>query len=153
MAKPGAADGPGALGHEAEVVAASLRGVHDVAGPLVDSLSDLAHLTGPLAEKLRALAAAPTPAAPAPAPTDLEPPPSPAVKASATSTEGLAEWANDILRAVKDLKSAIAHAPRAEGEGERRLWESVRRLQTEIVNLQGALLSPPKKPLPEDHHL
>jgi hypothetical protein len=148
--KPSDGSAAGALGPEAEAVAASLRGVHDVAGPLVDSLSDLAHLTAPLAEKLRALAAAPMPAA---APAAAAEPPAPAVKPSAASTDGLAEWANDILRAVKDLKSAIAHAPRAEGEGERRLWESVRRLQTEIVNLQGALLSPPKKPLPEDHHL
>jgi hypothetical protein len=131
--------GVAALGPEAEAIAASLRGVADIAGPLVDSLSDLAHLTAPLAEKLRALEA------PAAAP------PPPVVRASAT--DDMAEWANDILRAVKDLKNAIAHGPRTGGEPERRLWESVRRLQAEVVNLQGTLLSPPKKPLPDDHHL
>jgi hypothetical protein len=134
------ASGVAALGPEAEAIAASLRGVADIAGPLVDSLSDLAHLTAPLAEKLRALESPPGAALPPSA-------------AHTSSTDGMAEWANDILRAVKDLKNAIAHGPRTGGEPERRLWESVRRLQAEVVNLQGTLLSPPKKPLPDDHHL
>jgi hypothetical protein len=129
------------LGPEVEALSASLRGVQEVAAPLVDALTDLAHLTAPLTEKLKALA----PPAPDPAPAASS------VRASASSPDGMAEWANDILRAVKELKSAIGHGPRG-GEGERKLWEAVRRLQNEIVNLQGTLLSPPKKALPEDHH-
>jgi len=64
--------------------------------------------------------------------------------ASHATGEGRAEWAQDILRAVRELRHAVMHGPKATGDADRRLWESVRQLQTEVVNLQGNLLSPPK---------
>ena len=63
---------------------------------------------------------------------------------SAAPRDGLAQWSADILKAVRDLREAAQHAPRPAGDEERRLWENVRQLQMEIVNLQGTLLSPPK---------
>jgi hypothetical protein len=118
---------PATLGPDAEALGVSLRAVAEIAAPLVDSLSDLSHVTTPLLDKLRRLDA-----------------PAPEPKPAAHAKDGVAQWSGDILKAVRDLKEAVAHAPRPTGEEERRLWENVRQLQMEIVNLQGALLSPPK---------
>jgi hypothetical protein len=116
---------------EAQAAAASLRGVQAVAAPLVDALSDLAHLVEPLSEKLRAVGNAPR----------------------AGTLQELADWASDIAGSVAALKDGLAHVPPTGGDPEKRLWENVRRLQTEVVNLQATLLSTPKKPLPDDRHL
>jgi hypothetical protein len=126
---------------EAQAAAASLRGVQAVAAPLVDTLSDLAHLVAPLSEKLRVLAEAPAAATP------------PVAAARAGTLEGLADWANDIARSVAELRDGLAHISPTGGDPDRRLWENVRRLQTEVVNLQATLLSMPKKPLPDDRYL
>src|SRR5262245_8625555 len=113
----------------------SLRAVAEIAVPLVDSLSDLSQLTGPLAEKLRGLTERPAP------PADAHRPPETSANA--------ADWAVDILRAVRELRHAVQEKPSPGGEHQQRLWESVRQLQVEIVNLQGALLGPSKKTIPD----
>jgi hypothetical protein len=96
--------------------------------PLVDSLSDLSEKAGPLAERLKGSAAA-----------------APAAVPPAGSSSGAAEWASDILRSVRDLAEAVKHQPPPAGADGKRLWDSVRQIQVEIVNLQGALLAPAKK--------
>jgi hypothetical protein len=114
----------------------SLRAVSEIATPLVDSLSDLSQLTAPLAEKLRSLTE--KPAAP------------PAARRPPEANENAADWAGDILRAVRELKQAVMEKSSPGGEYQQRLWENVRQLQVEIVNLQGAIIGPTKKRLPED---
>lgn len=103
---------------------ASLHALAEIATPLVDTLSDLAHLAGPLTEKLRQL--------------------EPAVPAVPPDGDGVAQRAADVLKAMRELKDAVARQPGLAGDEGKLLWECVRQIQTESVNLQGSLLSPPK---------
>jgi hypothetical protein len=114
-----------ALHAEIEALSTSLRAVADLATPLVDTLSDLSHAT----DRLRG-------ETPAPAPP------------STTAPRGQAEigdWAADILRALRELARTVANGPAAAPDQEQRLWESVRDLHLEVVNLKGALLSPTRR--------
>jgi hypothetical protein len=117
---------------ETEAAAASLRALGDLAAPLVDSLSDLSQQAIPLADRLKR-AAAPVAAAPVAA----APPPG--------SSAGAADWASDILRSVRDLSEVVKRQSPLGGPEGQKLWDSVRQIQVEIVNLQGALLAPAKK--------
>jgi hypothetical protein len=116
-----------ALHPELEALTASLRAIADLAAPLVDSLSDLSHLT----EQLKAVS---PPLASAPAPTPVP-----------AGHGDVGDWAGDILRAVRELAEAVATEPPADAAQEQRLWESVRDLHLEVVNLKGALLSPTRR--------
>jgi hypothetical protein len=115
----------------------SLRAVSEIATPLVDSLSDLSQLTSPLAEKLRGIAEKPAG------------PSEPAMPRPPEANENAADWAGDILRAVRELRQAVLEKSSPAGEYQQRLWENVRLLQVEIVNLQGALLGPAKRRIPD----
>jgi hypothetical protein len=125
-----------AVSAEAEAITASLRAVGDLATPLVDALSDLAQEAMPLTERLRGLAV------PRPEP-GAEPGVAPAPVSG--SSDDVADWAADILRAVRELSQSVKHGAASTPEQGKKLWDSIRQIQVEVVNLQGALLAPSKK--------
>jgi hypothetical protein len=118
-----------ALHAEIDALSTSLRAVADLAAPLVDTLSDLSHG----ADRLRAEPAVP-----------VVPPPAPA-RAAAAGQGDVGDWAADILRSLRELSKAVASGPASSPGQEQRLWESVRDLHLEVVNLKGALLSPTRR--------
>ena len=127
--QPAVADSPAvaALHAEIEALTTSLRAVADLATPLVDTLSDLSHRT----DRLRGdepQTSAPVPPAPAPG-----------------RPQEIGDWAADILRGLRELAKVVASGPAATTAQEQRLWESVRDLHLEVVNLKGALLSPTRR--------